>query len=168
MNKSDLAVNGQAAALVSNEQKTRLILAAKKAFDVQTRSGLTEGVDFNTWRKSALWDACQKGSFRMLDQREYGRAMAYFIDLAGGKLPRRWVAVAKRESGPEGDRRRAEWMYRKTCRDVADVFGGVDGAERYARALLLKIHKCDPATATATQLWQVVFTLRNRAKQGRK
>lgn len=175
MDKSDMAVAGARAALVDNKQKRILIMAAKEAHAAQVECGLCE-VGFDEWRKGVCWDVCQKSSFRVLNQRDYGLVLGELRALAGNeastKRQRRNERVAKSESGSDGDRRRALYALRKKCVELADVFGGVEQAESYSMALLRKIHKLEAGRewsgATAKQLWQVMFTLINRArKKGR-
>ena len=65
-----------------------------------------------------------------------------------------------------GDRAKALHVLKVTCQQCADLMGGYQGAG-YATALLRKTHKlpdgCEWEAASAKQLWQVMFTLRNRA-----
>lgn len=173
MNKSDMAVKGARAALVDNRQKRILIMAAKEAFAAQLRCGMEDdGVDFGEWRKGVCWDVAQKSSFRLLNQRDYGLVLGELRALSGAvPATRRQKAnarVAKSESGSDGDRRRALYALRKKCVELADVFGGVEQAESYSLALLRKIHKLEAGRewsgATAKQLWQVMFTMINRAR----
>ncbi|HPS07308.1 MAG TPA: hypothetical protein PLG22_07235 [Kiritimatiellia bacterium] len=177
MDKAELAIRGAANAQIDKTQVRRLILAAASAFRVQAELGLADG-DFDTWRRGVLWDLCGKASFRALGQREFGRALAEFMRLGGsagsrgGAGARRgWngknAAIASNETGPEGDRRRAEWKLREACREFAEAFGGEARAEIYADNLLRRIHgvRADPSpfpNATAKQLWSVYFTLRSR------
>jgi hypothetical protein len=159
MNRADLCVASAAAAPVSPDEVQRLIHAARSAWAAQRGLGLTDDA-FDPWRKAALWDAVRRDSFRALGQREYGQALAHFAVLSGQRAP----AAARREAGPEADRRRAEHVLREACAEVADAFGGTERALTYARALLARIHRADLHTATARQLWQVMYTLRNRGR----
>ena len=61
------------------------------------------------------------------------------------------------------ERRRALWTLNLVEGEVAEEFDGREGVERYADALFQKIHKTDRLTATARQVWAVIFTLRKRA-----
>jgi hypothetical protein len=168
MNKSDKAVLGAAASPVTGVEVKRLILEAQSAWRTQSALGLCDE-PFEAWRHGALYDAVRKTSFRAVGQKEFGLALAHFERLAGKEPDTRWGhanhAIAQRESGPEGDRRRAEYMLRKECETVKDAFRGDPGqALAYALTLLRQIHKTDLPRATAKQIWQVKFTLSNRAK----
>jgi hypothetical protein len=158
------AVEGAAAARVTAGEVRTLILTAQGAWRRQRELGLTDDA-FEVWRKGVLWDAVRKASFRSLGQREYGVALAAFLRLGGKALPAR-AAVARRETGPEGDRRRAEWKLRRECEAWEDVFGSASGALDYACSVIRDIHKLpqgrELSDATAKQIWQALFTLRNR------
>lgn len=177
MDKADLAVRGAANAPIQAEQVRRLILVASSAHKVQLSLGLTED-GFDRWRKGVLWDLCGKASFRALGQREFGRALGEFQRLGGKDSPaaaarpqgawgRKNAEIAKNETGPEGDRRRAEFKLRQECANVADAFGGEAQALAYSLVLLRQIHGLpqgrELAAATARQLFATLFTLRNRA-----
>lgn len=174
MDKAELAINGAAASQVTAAEVRRLILVASSAHKVQTSLGLADQ-DFDTWRKGILWEAVHKASFRTLGQRDYGLAIAAFLKLGGtevrtasGSRPSgKWGAanarIAARETSAEGDRRRAEYKLRETCRDCAEAFGGEEQARAFARTLMAKIHKTTVADANARQIWAVLFTVRSRA-----
>ncbi len=173
MDKSEQCVRGAAAALLSGVEIKRLIMAAKQAFECQVKAGMTDE-EFGDWRKAALWDAISRRSFKAVTQAEFGRALGHFRALAGqegeGRTP--WqktnAKIVERESSSEGDRRRALFCLRKKCVELQDAFGGLEQAESYSLALLRKIHKLPQGQewikASPKQLWQVMFTMVNRAK----
>jgi len=177
--RAEAAVRGAAGAPVTAAEVRRLVLAASSAWRTQRDLGLTED-GFDVWRKGALWDAVGKASFRALGQREFGLALEAFLKLGGkavrtaagsrpaGKWGRTNEAIAAREAGPEGDRRRAEWKLREECREAGGAFGGEGGALAYAEGLLARIHRTTLAAATARQVWQALFTLRARAAKKRR
>lgn len=182
MDASERAAEGAAAAPATAAQVRRLVLVARSAWRTQRDLGLTDD-GFDRWRGGVLWDACSEASFRALGQRGYGRAMAAFLRLGGGAVRtaagsrpagawgRANEAAAARESGPDGDRRRAEFKLREACRAAAGAFGSEAGALAYARGLLRAIHKRQDGRefegATARQLWQTMFTVRSRAARRR-
>ena len=131
-NAVDRAVRAQGGAVVKPHQVKAMVLAARRAYKVQSDAGLVDdGVDFDSWRRATLHDvvgAAAPDSFRAVTQRDYAAVVEYFV---------------------EGE--------------VADAFGGREGARRYADALFTRIHKTDRFAATAKQTWAVIFTLRNRA-----
>jgi hypothetical protein len=168
MNCSDKAIQGAASAPVTPAEVRRLILEAQAAWRTQCSLGLADE-DFDAWRRGSLYDALRKTSFRAVGQHEFGLALAHFEKLAGREPSTRWGranhAIAAREAGPEGDRRRAEHVLRETCAAVAPAFhGSPEQALAYALSLLRRIHRTDLPHAAAKQIWQVKFTLSNRAK----
>jgi len=158
---ADKAVRAQGGGLVSPLQVKAMITTARMAFAVQKKAGMVdEGVDFDAWRKTNLHDVVGpegSGSFRAVTQRDYAAVIGYFGDLAGG------------EASPTGrvkaddERRRALWALDRAENDNAAAFGGVEGARKYADSLLWEIHKTDRQTASARQVWAVIFTIRKRA-----
>lgn len=161
MGRDDMAIAGQAGGIVTKDQVRDLILAATAAHKVQAKLGLAEE-PFNVWRKAALHDACGRQSFRDVRQSEYGKVLKYLLLLAG-KHPAQRPAATKSKSQDEAGR--ARWALDGECTKLADAFGSENGARIYAETLLGKIHKTTWHGATAKQLWQVLFTLRNRAKK---
>lgn len=161
---TERAIAAQAAYPLTAAQVRDLILAANRAWKEQRRYGLADE-PFDVWRRAALHDACGRQSFRDVRQGEYGRVRSYLERLAGRKAPAR-RASGKPQAADEADR--ARWALERECAAQADAFGGLDGAEAYADALLGCIHKTTRGLATAKQLWQVLFTLRNRAATKRR
>lgn len=153
------AIDGAAGAPLSNEQKRELILAAQSACRVQTDLGLWSPADgdADAFRHAAAFDACGVASFRAMTQRQFPAALAYFRELAGGD-GRGMLARAATD-----DARRALAALKAECDRHQAEFGSAAGAWGYAQVLLRKIHRATPATATPRQVWQVLFTLRNRA-----
>ena len=159
-NKAEAAVAGQASFLLTKEQKKRLILVAQDAWSEQKRVGMCDDT-FEVFRRGALFDVCSKTSFRSVMQGEYLDAINYFRKLAGKQVEPKQV---KRASTAEDERRRALYSLKKECENLADRYGGAGGAAVYADALFQGIHKCGQDKASAKQIWNVIFTLRNRNK----
>lgn len=161
MDRTDRVIANAGSSILWPDQVRALILAARKAWLRQQELGLTDD-GFDDWRKAALWDAVQVGSFRLVGQRQYGKALKYFAELAGRQAP----AAARREISGEGDRRRAEYILGQECSqmDAEGVFGEKGAAMAYAGSLFRQIHKTTLDAATARQVWQVIFTIRSRAR----
>jgi len=166
-NAIDRAVRAQGGAVVKPHQVKAMILAARRAYAVQAKAGLVDdGADFDSWRRATIHDVvgfAAPDSFRAVTQRDYAAVLAYFRELAGDR------PNAVRPSGLiAGDElRRARWALSRVEGEVAESFGGRDGARRYADALFAKIHKTDRSAATAKQTWAVIFTMRKRTKARR-
>ena len=197
----DRAIAGAGGTLLTNEQRQRLARCGRRAYERQVELGLAEG-EYDAWRRELIRKEWGVSGIRELRQREYGRVMARFIELAGdycsqetgcngvikreepgalgdralpscggdGAPPSRGVRIYGSERRAAGkapgrdDADRARWVLREECRELGWAFGGEAGARRYAEALLAKIHKTEWMSATARQLWQVIFTLRNRGR----
>ncbi len=166
-NAVDRAVRAQGGAVVKPHQVKAMVLAARRAYKVQSDAGLVDdGVDFDSWRRATLHDvvgAATPDSFRAVTQRDYAAVLGYFSELAGNS----GKSGDSGKSGIADEQRRAQWSLGLVEGEVADAFGGREGARRYADALFRKIHKTDRYGATARQVWAVIFTLRNRATKRR-
>ena len=168
------AVRAQGGAVVKPHQVKAMILAARRAYVEQAKLGLVDdGVGFDAWRRATLHDvvgAAAPSSFRAVTQRDYAAVMRYFGELAGEESKRTTARVedSKRTTARGADeRRRALWTLNLVEGEVAEAFGGREGAERYADALFGKIHRTVRSAASARQVWAVIFTLRNRAAKRR-
>ena len=159
----DKAVRAQGGGVVKPHQVKAMILAARRAYSEQAKAGLVDdGVDFDAWRRATLHDvvgAAAPDSFRAVTQRDYAAVIGYFMELAGNS----GKSGDSGKSGIADEQRRARWSLGLVEGEVADAFGGREGARRYADALFARIHKTDRYAATAKQTWAVIFTLRNRA-----
>lgn len=166
-NAVDRAVRAQGGAVVKPHQVKAMVLAARRAYKVQSDAGLVDdGVDFDSWRRATLHDVvgvAAPDSFRAVTQRDYAAVMDYFGRLAGDRpsTARPSNLIASDEQA------RALWALNLEEGEVAGTLGGREGARRYADALFRKIHKTDRYGATARQVWAVIFTLRNRATKRR-
>lgn len=162
-NAVDRAVRAQGGAVVKPHQVKAMILAARRAYSEQAKTGLVDdGVDFDAWRRATLHDvvgAAAPDSFRAVTQRDYAAVMDYFGRLAGDRPAGN---DSKRTTASDAERR-ALWALNLEEGEVAGTLGGREGARRYADTLFRKIHKTDRYAATAKQTWAVIFTLRTRA-----
>ena len=163
-NAIDRAVRAQGGAVVKPHQVKAMVLAARRAYKVQSDAGLVDdGVDFDSWRRATLHDvvgAAAPDSFRAVTQRDYAAVVEYFGRLAGDRAPT--GGNSKRTTASDEERRALCSLGMEEAAQ-ADAFGWREGARRYADALFARIHKTDRYAATAKQIWAVIFTLRNRA-----
>ena len=171
-NAIDRAVRAQGGAVVKPQQVKAMVLAARRAYLEQAKVGLVDdGTGFDAWRKATLHDivgAAAPSSFRAVTQRDFAAVMEYFKELAGdGNVANVEISSsnANNQLATLDEQRRATWALRQVELAVAEAFGGREGARRYADALFAKIHKTDRFSATAKQIWAVIFTMRNRAKK---
>ena len=177
------AVRAQGGAVVKPHQVKAMILAARRAYIEQARIGLVDdGVGFDAWRRATLHDvvgAAAPSSFRAVTQRDYVAVMRYFGELAEDEVVDDSCSCRKDGDNPTlqlqlktttksaDERRRALWSLNLVEGEVAATFWGRGGARKYADSLFGKIHKTDRYTATARQVWAVIFTLRNRSAKRR-
>ena len=173
-NALDKAVRAQGGGVVKPHQVKAMILAARRAYIEQAKLGLVDdGVGFDAWRRATIHDvvgAAAPSSFRTVTQRDYAAVMRYFGELAGEDSKRTTARSedSKRTTARgEDERRRALWTLNLEEGRLAEEFGGREGARRYADSLFWGIHRTDRRTATARQVWAVIFTLRNRAAKRR-
>ena len=86
-NAVDRAVRAQGGTVVKPHQVKAMVLAARRAYKVQSDAGLVDdGVDFDSWRRATLHDvvgAAAPDSFRAVTQRDYAAVLGYFMELAG-------------------------------------------------------------------------------------
>ena len=178
-NAIDRAVRAQGGGVVKPHQVTAMVLAARRAYKVQSELGLVDdGTGFDAWRRATLHDivgAAAPDSFRAVTQRDYAAVLRYFGGLAGETVEKLNVEKLKSNStfqpfNPStfqlrvaDEVARALWALGLEEAAQADAFGGREGARRYADALFAKIHRTERYAATAKQIWAVIFTLRNRA-----
>ena len=82
-NAVDRAVRAQGGAVVKPHQVKAMVLAARRAYKVQSDAGLVDdGVDFDSWRRATLHDvvgAAAPDSFRAVTQRDYAAVLGYFM-----------------------------------------------------------------------------------------
>lgn len=151
----DRAIEAQGAGPLTPLQIRTLAVEARRAWEVQRRLGLAPE-DFDAWRHAAVQDAAPgRRGLRDLTQADFVHVRDWLKELAGGARP-----VAK---DGDDDARRARWRLRRTLDALAWAFGGKEEARRYADALFRDIHRTTFEEATARQVWQVVFTVKNRA-----
>ena len=89
----DKAVRAQGGAVVKPHQVKAMILAARRAYSEQSKTGLVDdGVGFDAWRRATLHDVVGPSapdSFRAVTQRDYAAVLAYFGELAGDRRAQR-------------------------------------------------------------------------------
>jgi len=163
---ADIAIEGAASKPLTSAQRQKLAALSARAFAFQGKLGMWDG-DADAFRHAAVQDLCGKAGVSALCQREYGPACRMFLKLAGAKVEERPATRAGRSAAKDPARDDADRARRKLLEETfaqAAAFGGQPGAQGYAEQLLGRIHKTDLQRATARQLWQVLFTLRNRAR----
>jgi len=130
-------------------QKARICILAREAYD----SLGTSFLPFDAWRQMEQQNAVGKDSLRDCVQADYLKLRAHFEELAGesGRAVETHLADAMKPGAI------ALLKLREAC------------AERglkmeYPGAICRRQYKCAIEEANASQLWQLVFTVRNRRK----
>ena len=161
------AIEGARAGKVSKRQVKLLICNAQLVWKAHPE--LHYAYDsFEVWRKEFIgeWGYC---SFKEVDQLRFVPMMNRLRFLANKRPFRKdglQFAYAHGYSVEQADdRRRALGKLEAFFEDSGEVFGGEACARNYAESLFSRIYRTDSAHATAKQIWQVYFTLNNRARR---
>lgn len=133
---------------LDNGQKARLCILAREAFALQFTDA-----DFTDWRREEQFKAVGKLSLRDCTQADYKRLEARFLRLGGEEGD---AMRAETRAGTE-DKRLAFYKLEEACT-------GAGLAMSYAAAICRNQFKCGLNEATAKQLWNLMFTIRNRRK----
>lgn len=137
---------------ITPTQLKALAATARKAYDHLRELDLTDD-SFDVWRKRMLRNATGLTSFKGVSQETYHRAISIFKACLG-------EGQAERETSPRVDNplRQARWWLQKTVDDY-------DFDRDYVVNLSADKFKVeDLRLLDRNQIWQLVYTLRNRAK----
>lgn len=137
---------------LSREQKARLAILARRAWDAR-RAG-NPGLDADTFRREQSIKACGK-RITEAAQRDYLTLRAHFEDLCGE--PDRAMRTMWGE-----DNQAAKVAFRRLCIECKQR--GLDLS--YPGSICRRQFRCSLQDANAKQLWCLVYTVRNRRKAG--
>lgn len=137
---------------ITTTQLKALAATARKAYDQLRDMGLVDAT-FDAWRKDILRKATKLTSFRDVTQESYFRAISAFKACLG-----EGQAGGKESPRVEQKLSQARWHLQKTF----DEF-------HFDREYVLTLSEAKFKTRSlqsldAKQIWQLVYTLRNRAK----
>lgn len=137
---------------LSNKQKARLSILARKAYRLQR----VQGIDPEEWRHEVAISVCGCRISEAV-QDHWTDLYSAFVDLAGE--PEKAFEAQLRS----GDNKRRVALYKLTgaCKER-----GLDIS--YAEAICMDTFKSQLAKATAKQIWCVFFTVTNRRKAVKK
>jgi hypothetical protein len=141
--------------LLDNGQKARIAILAKEAFQKTPNAERpTSNLEFEEWRHEQQFLAVGKESLLDCVQGDYLKIVAHFEDLAG-------------ESGRAVKTHMADAV---TPRAIAMLKLETACEERgikieYPAKICRVQYKCALEAASPNQLWQLVFTVRNRRKK---
>lgn len=140
--------------VLSAKQKARLCQLANAAAEACGVTGWREKI---AWRRAEQLARFGLASLTAATQEQYAGIKAHF-EVMASKADR---AFATELRGQDNKRRVARWNLEKALRE-----SGLRMA--YAIAICKRQYRCGIEDATEKQLWQLVYTLRNRGSAKRK
>jgi hypothetical protein len=150
--------------MLTNRQKSILAQLANRAFRLECAKsrGRGEVVDSSSaaaevWRHDQVAKACGKFGLRCCGPDDYKPIEAHFLDMLG-EAGRAFNTHIIAQSNP---RRIADYKLREACREF-----GYDIS--YAATICKTQFKCSLGEASDTQLWNLMFTIRNRGRAKQK
>jgi len=145
---------------LSHNQKAKLAIAARSAFDKHHKAGLIDnGQTFDDWRHaecSAATDG-RVGGFREATQRDYRLLRGHFANLNGDGATA--IQDAIHGSPDEADLDQARAILRRECRTKGHAY------PEYPAAICRQQYKRPLSEASIKQLWSLIYTVRNRKKK---
>lgn len=154
MNYSRRAQDGAALAPLSREQKTRLVLLMKTAWEK-----LSPGEDFETWRVAECLGVCGRRLSTARNE-DFLPIRAHFANLLG----RSGQAFNDLMRSQDEPRTQAIHRLQVECGKAATV---MPSAMNYVRGML-KNKGTSLEDASPNQLWHAIFTLRRKVQLERK
>jgi hypothetical protein len=142
---------------LSNKQKAYLAQLIRQAYRKVVGQPGPDVASEEDWRHQQVAAACGKVGLKCCDQYDYKRVEAHFLELLGnhGGAMRAHVQA---ETEP---RRQAEAVLVRECERF-----GVRLA--YAVAICQRQFRCGLFDATEKQIWNLVFTVRNRGNKRKR
>lgn len=151
----------QAGGGLSRDQKTKLAIIARRAFDRHSQAGLVDDeVSFDEWRHAeclAATDGKVPG-LSSASQRYYRLLRGHFALLAGD--PETAFRDAVNGSPEQADWEQAWNILKRETADKGLTFPA------YPASICQTQYKCPLREATKKQLWSLIYTIRNRKKKG--
>jgi hypothetical protein len=150
---------------LTNPQKAQLSIAAREAFDVQSKHGLTGDQSYDAWRHAETKVACGKESFRDCTNKDFRSVLARFYALAGREKDA--AALWQKTGRVKGsDELNDTHENRELCKAlIRDKIAASNGAinESYVVAIVRNKHQGKTIhDLTASELQQLVYTITAR------
>lgn len=170
---TDRAIQGGAAAPLSNEQKRRAVMTARRAYELMQGKGLIgQAVEFNAWRHGECMQCVERGGLTFAAQSDWPYIMGHFAALIAahtdGENERRVMSDLATRMGSKAitqDSSFAMAKMRHECEAARDVLSDPFG---FCRGISFKRFHAPPEKISAKEVWFLIFTLRRRAAQLRK
>lgn len=146
---------------LSKQQKAEIGQLAREAWlawdgreqFLETNGELSVSDCFTEWRRWQQGQACGRQSLRACTQDDYQPLRAHFLALSG-----------RTEAAAHAQRRAASEPQRLARYKLAQALKERDLQETYAAAICRRQFRCELADASPKQLWNLVYTVRNRRK----
>jgi len=148
-------------------QKAKLSIAARSAWDIQTKAGLTDG-SFDDWRHAQTKIACGHASFRAATNSHFRSILGHFFRLAGktGRAAALWARTGRVAGSDQvGDTHENREAARVIIRTIIDASNGLL-SEAYVAAIMRgRFDNLALSDLTARDLQQLAYILRARLRK---
>lgn len=170
---TDRAIQGGAAAPLTNEQKKRAVLLARRAFDLmKLASAIGDAVTFDMWRHSECMQCVERGGLTFAAQSDWPYIQGHFAALIakhtaleGERKQMNELAFQMGKKAINQDASFAMAKMRHECENAKDVMPDAWG---FCQGISYKRFHVEPAKLNAKQVWWLIFTLRRRCGQLRR
>lgn len=135
---------------LSNEQKAKICMAANEA---AAALGITGWREVNEWRLKEQQERFGLDSLTKATQAQYADIKGHFEAIAGN-LAKAFKTIRR---GQDNDRRVARWHLNK-------ALATAKLSPAYAQAICKNQFHCTLDDASKKQLWNLVYTVKNRGK----
>lgn len=148
-NAADRAIKGASSKALTREQKTRLILVSKRAWEKVRKTDDSVG-GFDSWRAAQSIEACKRRISEARNE-DFEAIESHFLNILGeaGKALNQAI-----RSGTSKERQAMKAL-EKVCAER-------ELSMAYPAAICKNQYKCALSDASPKQLWNLVFTIRNR------
>ncbi len=170
---AEKAIQGGAAAPLTNEQKKRAVLIARRAFELLCERGiLGDAAEFDIWRHSEIMQCVERGGLKLASQEDWPYIIGHFAaivakhtDMEQERHVFESMAARMGAKANTSDTSFALAKMRHECEAAADVLRDPRG---FCAGISFKRFHAPPEKISAKQVWWLIFTLRRRAAQLRR
>ena len=142
---------------LTREDKARVCILAREAFEKMHGRGPVTAAELADWRREHQQKACGFDSLTLCQREHLPALEAHFLDLQGES----GQAFRKLMHPEMSEQRKALGVLRANLR----AFGLMEG---YAAVICRSRCKCELDQASVKQLWHVIFTVRKNQQRKRK
>lgn len=180
----DRATAGAASRPLSNEQRMRLAIAARRAFEAQREAGLVSAEETAaTWRRRHAMMAVERPGVRQCVNEDYLMLMAHYADMHALALKKLcdFGGAMRLAARSEGLRRRADalrtealteqrtWAQARLEKEYAAASDVIERPAAYVSSIArARFKTATLADLSERQIWMLIFDLRRNAARRRK